>query len=280
MKKNKITVFTITYNCATFVKRCYKSIILQNHSEWIWLVIDDGSKDETYDIIKSLNDSRIQYFKIENNIGRGSARNFGLSKVQTEWVAILDMDDLMLHSRLERFNNSINNGFDGLISSTLLVDKNLHISGIRNVIYNHYFNLFTHATLCIKTEFLKKVSYSESRYAEDQRVIILIINYYKIDQCIDPLYVYLEDASINVRGAFLSNYYAFKNLKEIIFSNYSYDFRKKYFLYLIKFGFNAFVLFFISKLSFGNQLYNKFIKQRVKHKLKNNLFEKELKIYG
>lgn len=279
MTKNKITVFTITYNCEQYIYRCYSSIINQSYSNWIWLIIDDGSSDNTENVIRNLKDVRIQYYKLENNAGRGKARNFGLTKVQTDWLAILDMDDLMLKSRLFRFNSSINCGFEGLISSTLLVDNHLKISGIRKAIYNKYFNLFTHASLCIKTKILSEISYSESRYAEDQRVIVLISSNCNLEICDEPLYVYQEDASINVRGAYLSNYYAVINLiSTLTFSSFKSKQLERLF-YILKFALSTLILYVLSKLSIGNKLYNQLIQRRVKNFYENHLIELELKLY-
>ncbi len=279
MTKNKITVFTITYNCEQYIYRCYSSIINQSYSNWIWLIIDDGSSDNTENVIRNLKDIRIQYYKLENNVGRGKARNFGLTKVQTDWLAILDMDDLMLKSRLFRFNSSINCGFEGLISSTLLVDNHLKISGIRKAIYNKYFNLFTHASLCIKTNILSEISYSESRYAEDQRVIVLISSNCNLEICDEPLYVYQEDASINVRGAYLSNYYAVINLiSTLTFSSFKSRQLERLF-YILKFALSTLILYFLSKLSIGNKLYNQLIQRRVKNFYENHSIELELKLY-
>ncbi len=279
MTKNKITVFTITYNCEQYIYRCYSSIINQSYSNWIWLIIDDGSSDNTENVIRNLKDIRIQYYKLENNVGRGKARNFGLTKVQTEWLAILDMDDLMLKSRLFRFNSSINCGFEGLISSTLLVDNHLKISGIRKAIYNKFFNLFTHASLCIKTNILSEISYSESRYAEDQRVIVLISSNCNLEICDEPLYVYQEDASINVRGAYLSNYYAVINLiSTLTYSSFKSRQLKRLF-YILKFALSTLILYVLSKLSIGNKLYNQLIQRRVKNFYENHSIELELKLY-
>jgi glycosyltransferase involved in cell wall biosynthesis len=279
LKKNKITVFTITYNCEQYILRCYNTLLKQSYKDWVWLIIDDGSTDNSGIIIKNLNDDRITYFKIDINVGRGKSRNFGLSKVQTDWLVILDMDDLMLSTRLYRFNDSINNGYDGLISSTLLVDNRLNIKGIRKVVYNNFFNLFTHATLCIKTQILREIAYSESRYAEDQRVILFISNNCNLDKSIDPLYIYQEDASINVHGAYLSNYFAFVNFKKIIFYNKSSFRNMKQILYFLKFGLNAALLYIISKFYFGNVLYNKLIQLRSKDIYVNEQIQLELNSY-
>ncbi len=279
MKKNKITVFTITFNCEYYIYRCYKSLKNQIYQNWVWLVVDDGSSDNTESVIKKINDERIQYYKINSNVGRGKARNFGLSKVQTEWLAILDMDDLMLNSRLDKFNVTINCGYDGLISSTLLVDNNLKINGIRKAIYNNYFNLFTHASLCINTNILREISYSESRYAEDQRVIVLISSTCNLEIYNEPLYIYQEDASINLRGALISNYFAIFNLFSTI-STYPFKSKKlKYLLYILKFVFTTIILFLLTKLSIGNKVYNKLIKRRVKDFYEDHSIQEELKLY-
>ena len=279
MQEATITVFTITYNCKRYIHRCYQSILNQSYEDWIWLVIDDGSTDETELIFQGINDSRIKYHKLRNNVGRGLARNFGLSKVQTRWIAILDIDDLMLHNRLEKFNSAILDNYIGFISSTLLIDSTLNITGLRNVIYSKYFNLFTHATLCVDVEVLKKVLYSETRYAEDQRVILYISKLKNVYRCIEPLYVYQEDASISVKGAFLSNYYAFLNNVQLIFFENKLKFNLTYIIYLFMIGINTVLLFFLSNFSFGNKIYSNLIRNRVKASFYNQSISKELKVY-
>lgn len=279
LTNNLITVFTITYNCEQYVDRCYKSILNQTYQDWIWLIIDDGSNDRTEIFINKLNDDRIHYHKIEVNVGRGKARNYGLSKVQSDWLAILDMDDLMLSTRLEKFNDVINSGSEGLISSTLLVDKKLEIKGIRRGIYNSYFNLFTHATLCINTSILKSIGYSESRYAEDQRVIVLAPLYCKLENCEEPFYIYQEDASINIQGAYLSNLHAFFNLKSIqAFSKFS-TFKISRFVYLYRFGIRAIFLFLLSKVPYGDIVYDLLIQKRTKDSYEDAAISKELNLY-
>lgn len=279
MQEATITVFTITYNCKRYIHRCYQSILNQSYEDWIWLVIDDGSTDGTHDAIKAIHDSRIIYHKIEDNVGRGKARNFGLARVETKWLTVLDMDDIMLHNRLNRFHEAILNNYDGLISSTLLVDEGLNIKGLRHVIYNKYFNLFTHATLCIKTEILKNISYSDTRYAEDQRVILLVSKLDNIFYCNEPLYVYQEDASINIRGAYLSNYNAISILYCLFFRNKEINFELKYIFYFAKFIINSGILFLLSKSIHGAKIYKLLIKRRKKNFYFDQKIFSELKKY-
>ena len=215
MKKNTITILTITFNSANFINRCFTSIINQTYTNWIWLIVDDGSTDDTEKIVKNLNCDKIDYHRLSKNQGRGRARNFAICKIKTENCAILDIDDLMLPIRLSCFNLAINEKYVGLISSVLLINHNNNITGQRNFIYNTS-NHFTHASLCINTEILKRIRYSNSRYAEDQQLIYYISKLKGIKKINYPLYIYQEDANINLKGAFLSNFQALINYIPIV----------------------------------------------------------------
>jgi len=58
------------------------------------VIVDDGSTDSTQDVIKPyLSDKRIAYFRLNKNKGVGFARNYGIKKVETSWVSILDSDN-------------------------------------------------------------------------------------------------------------------------------------------------------------------------------------------
>ena len=54
-----------TYNCASFIKKAITSILNQTYKDFEFLIIDDGSTDNTESIVKSFNDNRINYQRIE-----------------------------------------------------------------------------------------------------------------------------------------------------------------------------------------------------------------------
>jgi len=81
-----------TYNRAHIVSRAIESVLTQTLSDLEVLVIDDGSKDSTETVVKSIDDSRIRYFRKENG-GPASARNFALPEVNGTYLAFLDSDD-------------------------------------------------------------------------------------------------------------------------------------------------------------------------------------------
>jgi len=91
----KITVFTPTYNRAYNLKNVYDSICQQNYENVEWVVVDDGSSDETQQLIKSFSEENkiaIKYF-YQQNRGKHFAINKGVSLAKGELFVILDSDD-------------------------------------------------------------------------------------------------------------------------------------------------------------------------------------------
>ncbi|MCP4914945.1 MAG: glycosyltransferase [Oligoflexia bacterium] len=95
-----ISIIIPTFNREKTIKRAINSVVAQTHSDWELIIIDDGSTDETKNIVDSFSDDRIQYFYIENS-GVSKARNFGIAKTRSDWIALLDSDDEWLPKKLE-----------------------------------------------------------------------------------------------------------------------------------------------------------------------------------
>lgn len=93
-----ITIFTPTYNRAHTLTRTYESLCKQDCKDFIWLIVDDGSKDETaelvYDWQKKENDFEIQYIYKENG-GMHTAHNVAYENIHTELNVCIDSDDRM-----------------------------------------------------------------------------------------------------------------------------------------------------------------------------------------
>lgn len=91
-----------TYNRAHHLEKAINSVLNQVISDWELIVIDDGSIDNTRDVIDSFNDSRIIYF-YQDNAERSAARNNGIRHASGEWICFLDSDDYFLPNHLESF---------------------------------------------------------------------------------------------------------------------------------------------------------------------------------
>lgn len=104
MKKNiLLTVVTPTYNRAYILHRCYESLINQTYKSFIWMIIDDGSTDNTEELVnKWINNGKINiiFYKKENG-GKASALNFALDRIDTDYWVCLDSDDTFSHNAVE-----------------------------------------------------------------------------------------------------------------------------------------------------------------------------------
>lgn len=87
------------YNDSGFLRCSVKSILNQEFSEFEFLIIDDGSTDNTEEVIQEFKDSRINYKKIPHK-GLAGALNYGLSEASGDFIARIDADDLNTSQRL------------------------------------------------------------------------------------------------------------------------------------------------------------------------------------
>lgn len=100
-KVNKISVLMPAYNCGKYIAQSVKSILNQTYTDFEFIIIDDGSTDDTESIINNFKDKRIQYYKTEHK-GTAAALNSGVLKAVGDWIARIDADDLNVPERLEK----------------------------------------------------------------------------------------------------------------------------------------------------------------------------------
>ncbi len=98
----KVSVVVSAYQKAQFLPRTLQSVLDQTFQDFEAIVVDDGSTDDTHEIVENFakNDSRVKYIYQENQ-GPGSARNTGIRAAQADLVALLDGDDAWLPDKLE-----------------------------------------------------------------------------------------------------------------------------------------------------------------------------------
>ncbi|RLL42758.1 glycosyltransferase family 2 protein [Oceanobacillus piezotolerans] len=99
-----LTVFTPTYNRAHLLPQLYRSLVNQKCKDFIWLVIDDGSTDNTNNLVKEwINEDRItiQYFFQENQ-GMHGAHNTAYKRIETELNTCIDSDDYLAEDAIEK----------------------------------------------------------------------------------------------------------------------------------------------------------------------------------
>ena len=95
MKKNiLISIVVPTYNNEKFLDKCVESILSQTYHEFELLIINDGSTDNTINVLQPYlkKDKRIKLHNTKNK-GVSSARNLGISKAKGEYICFIDSDD-------------------------------------------------------------------------------------------------------------------------------------------------------------------------------------------
>ena len=125
-----ITLFTPTYNRAHLLSRLYNSILIQDVIDVEWLIVDDGSIDDTEALIENFQKEsiiNIRYYK-KSNGGKHTAINFGLQNAKGELFFIIDSDDVLAENALKNIKihyQSIknNNKICGIVGLSQYIDK-------------------------------------------------------------------------------------------------------------------------------------------------------------
>jgi len=100
--QNLVSVIIPTYNRADFIIETVKSVLCQTYQDFEIIIIDDGSTDNTSDLIKTIDDVRLKYIYQKNSGLPASPRNVGIKKAKGNFIAFLDSDDLWLPEKLEK----------------------------------------------------------------------------------------------------------------------------------------------------------------------------------
>lgn len=95
-----------TYNRAGFISKAIESVLVQTYTDWELIIVDDGSTDNTKDVVSRYKDDRIRYI-YQQNAERSAARNNGINYATGDYVCFLDSDNQMFPNRLQLLANSI-----------------------------------------------------------------------------------------------------------------------------------------------------------------------------
>lgn len=102
MQNIEYSIIIPLYNKERQIAQTLDSVLAQSVTDFEVVVVDDGSKDKSAEIVKGFTDARIRYIKKENG-GVSSARNRGIQEAEGEWLVFLDADDEMLPDALFTF---------------------------------------------------------------------------------------------------------------------------------------------------------------------------------
>lgn len=98
----KISVIIPTYNRANLIERSVQSVLEQTYDNLEVIVVDDGSDDNTQEVVNAFHDSRIVYHKLPSNQGVSNARNVGAAIATASLIAFQDSDDRWQKDKLQK----------------------------------------------------------------------------------------------------------------------------------------------------------------------------------
>lgn len=100
MKNPLVSIIMPTYNSSKTIAQSVQSVLKQTYENWELIVVDNNSEDDTINIVKAYDDSRIFVYYNENKGIIANGRNYGIRQARGAWIAFLDSDDLWTNAKL------------------------------------------------------------------------------------------------------------------------------------------------------------------------------------
>jgi len=189
----KVSIIMSVYNGDKYLDRCVKSILNQSYPYFEYIIVDDGSNDNTRNILESINDSRVNIIHQEN-IGLTASLNKAMLLSKGEYIARQDADDISLPDRLEKQVEFLENHKDYVLigSDSYLINEANEQIGIyklpktdTEIRWTMLFrNPFCHSTVMIRADILrsKNITYNEYlKTAQDYDLWSRIIKFGKTE---------------------------------------------------------------------------------------------------
>ncbi len=195
-----IDVLMPVYNAKDFLNEAIDSLLAQTYTNWILIVIDDASTDNSVEIVEAYKDNRIQLIKKSKNTGSYDTLNQGLKKAKGKYIAILDADDICHPERFQRqvhfLESSSEIGLCGTWVKTFGLGKEkiwkypTKTEEIRCALLFH--NCFAHSSVMIRRSILEKhnLLYNTARMAQDYDLWVRISEYTQTANIKTPLVYY------------------------------------------------------------------------------------------
>lgn len=211
MNKNPtVSVIIPTYNRAHLIGRAIQSVLNQTYQDFELIIVDDGSTDNTEDIIKEFQkkDERIKRIRHDKNKGGSAARNTGIKAAKGDYIAFLDSDDEWLPQKINKqivIFKERSSKIGAVYTGFLYLDKygnrikNAYIPRKKGYIYEDLLLkncVGTCSTLLIRKECFKQVGLFDEKLpaSQDWDMWIRISRYYEYD--------FLENSFVKYRVHF------------------------------------------------------------------------------
>ena len=203
------SVITPAYNRAYILPETISSVLRQTFTDWEMIVVDDGSKDNTQEVVNKITDSRVRYI-YQENAERSAARNNGISNALGKYICFLDSDDWYEPEHLQILYDNIS---DKYFPEAMFFTNCYYFQHNKKII--PVFPVFTDpknylllnpvipARVCIHSDILKKYRFREDIViVEDQVLWVTIAFKYPVFYIpvLTVVYHLHEDNSVNIKN--------------------------------------------------------------------------------
>lgn len=279
MNNKLVSIIIPVYNTEDYIKNCLFSVINQSYNNLEIIVVNDGSKDKSDEIIKRIKneDSRIKYH-IKSNGGLSSARNYGLDVASGEYVVFLDSDDALDLNYVETMyktmvDNSVDivacnrnkNGKEAIyINKTTVMNRE---TSIKEYLKGSYFFPESCCVKFYKMSLFDNIRFPEGRIHEDTFTTYKLLNAINNTAYIDYNGYIVNERQLSITRSPFSN----RNYDVVIACKEIFNFYKSYNLFS-QLAFDKYlgsILYFILKTNKINLENNKKAYQELDILLKN-----------
>lgn len=216
----KLSIIIPVYNAEKFVDKCIKSIIDNYFYNYELILIDDGSTDDSLNIIKQYQNEHIRVFSNSNH-GVGYTRNYGLQQATGEYIIFIDSDDYIEPDYFSTLIKDVD-GYDIGISGVRFVDlngKSMGVRKVKNSEWGKYQLPLTAGKIFKRTYILENhISYPEYVIGEDLAFNLMSYCYTKKIKMIDYIgYNYVQNPNSSTHVVKKQNQYDNQELKLLKF---------------------------------------------------------------
>ena len=186
------------YNRADFIRETISSVINQTFRDWECIVVDDGSTDNTKEVIKELmiEDARIHYV-FQNNAERSAARNNGIKHASGKYICFLDSDDLFKENHLQVISDEIikTNNENVIYFTNSEVLRKGEIEVVQSgKLFDDIFMFLTNNPIIPARVAIPKTALKQNQFDEDIVVVEDLCLWFKL--AIENQFVQIEESTV------------------------------------------------------------------------------------
>ncbi len=195
-QESKVSIILPTYNGAKYIRQSIESCLNQTHTSFELIVIDDCSKDETPTIVQSYKDSRVFYFRNEQNQRLPKSLNIGFTKATGDYLTWTSDDNFYTPTAIEKMVNALKEYHCEFVYTDIYTLKDDNINNSEIVRLDNYEKLRIHN--CIRACFLytRKVLKTVGEYDPDTELIedydywVRVSKHFAMHHIEEPFYYY------------------------------------------------------------------------------------------